>query len=263
MLRAGGGLVRGAGADGFVTADSATGEPPERPGPGRGRGRGSAGGRGSARQSAASEKAALLARIAALEAAMVAGSRPAPPPGMTAPPWQAGARPPQGSTAPDALDSLFGPARPVPSSAARAADTARARAAELLGAASLQRAPFPEAAGAHPTGRLAGRPAAAPLIGQLPGDLAERVLHGGADAANALRLLELQILTQLSAGAGHAARPTEDDPFSTYTEATGSQGATISRGSAAIHQLHRTVQQRPEQVVQVSMRPSTASSRRI
>jgi hypothetical protein len=64
-----------------------------------------------------------------------------------------------------------------------------------------------------------------------------------------LRLLELQILTQLSSNAALHQRPADDDPFSMYTDASTSQGVTGARGSAAIHQLHRTVQQRPEQVV--------------
>jgi hypothetical protein len=238
------GLNLGAAADEFATGDSGAGE---RPGPGRGRG---GRGRGAQRQTAASEKAALLARIAALETALVAGQPSLPPSGSEGL-RRGGARAPEVSPfAPAPLDALFVPPGAGRGAHAQAAESARSRAAQLLGAAGARTAPFPETLhGAAPPRGVGAAAGPAPGL-QLPGDLADRVLRGGGDAAHALRLLELQILTQLSANAAMQPRMPDDDPFSMYAEGSMHQGGTGTRGSASINQLHRTVQQRPEQVVQ-------------
>ncbi len=80
--------------------------------------------------------------------------------------------------------------------------------------------------------------------------MAEQIFRGGTDASHALRLLELQVLTQLAAS-GVAQRGRQlDDPLGLHGPVlSGADAADQSRGFAAIRQLDRNVQRWPEQVV--------------
>ncbi len=76
--------------------------------------------------------------------------------------------------------------------------SARMRAAALLGPSAAV-PPFAEAAAhAPPAAPRAAWGAAAAADPPMAADLMERVLHGGSDAAHALRLLELQVLWRLA-----------------------------------------------------------------
>ncbi|MBM4022199.1 MAG: hypothetical protein FJ284_08150 [Planctomycetes bacterium] len=190
---------------------------------GRGRGRGR--GRGISRRGDSPALAEMAARMEALELALVrATSAAAAGPGREPPPLPAGT-----------------PAAGAQGAAAAAAASARMRAAALIG--GLQ-PPFSETApGARPA---AARQPPEASVGLTP-ELLDRVLHGGADASHALRLLELQVLSRVlgASQAPGAGLGSQIDPLSDLMGTV----AGASRGAAGLQALHRTLAANPESVV--------------
>jgi hypothetical protein len=82
----------------------------------------------------------------------------------------------------------------------------------------------------------------------MPTDLMERVLHGGSDAAHALRLLELQVLSRLVQSPQHQSSAAAADPL---LDAGGHPwpDSLPTRGAAALHAVHRGLSEAPETVM--------------
>ena len=167
----------------------------------------------------------MAARMAALEAALAASQASAPP--MPARPAVM-------------LPTASPPGMGYAASRDPAA-SARLRAAALLG---RNAAPFAEAA-PGPKASAPVRPGLAQAAPLNP-ELLERVLHGGGDAAHALRLIELDVMARLlGAGLAGDRASSWQDPMPGLSAAD----AAGIRGSAGLQALRRTISTSPEAVI--------------